>query len=145
MKIVVVLFVLVLTLIGGAAAGKTTAEAKKVQEDTCHTLCLEKKLNERACKESCALNQRFKTVSIEASQCSLKCSEQHGPGSPATKSCDEGCTKKYEAEAAEVTASCDVVCSKVEADRFGIESCKEICTPALILKALEEAFQGALQ
>ena len=144
MKAVVVLFVLVLTLIGGAAAGKKTAEAKKVQEDTCKNLCLDRKLKEPACKESCALNQRFKTVSIENSQCSLKCSEQHGLGSSATRSCEEGCIKKYEAEAAEVTASCDAVCSKVK-DPHGIEKCKEMCTPALILKALEEAFQRALQ
>ncbi|CAD6341551.1 unnamed protein product [Miscanthus lutarioriparius] len=131
MKTVVVLFVLVLTLIGG--------EAKKAQEDTCKTLCLDKKLKEPACKESCALNKRFKTVWIEAVQCSLKCSKKHGLGSPAAKSCDEGCKKKYEDKVAEVTASCDAVCSKVEKDPLGIEKCKKICTPALIYKEIREA------
>jgi len=132
MKTVVVLFVLVLTLIGG--------EAKKAQEDTCKTLCLDKKLKEPACKESCALNKRFKTVWIEAVQCSLKCSKKHGIGSPAAKSCDEGCKKKGWGKGAGVTARRDVGCrNKGEKDPLGIEKCKKICTPALIYKEIREA------
>lgn len=110
MKIVVVLLLLVLTRdIGGAAAGQMTAEEKKVQEDKCNTNCLEKKLEPALCKESCALGQRFQTVSIEEADCTFKCSEPQGP---ATKPCEEGCKKEYEAKVAEITASCNAVCSK---------------------------------
>ena len=124
---------LVLALIAGAAADK------KEKEDTCKNLCAEKKLKEPACKESCALNKRFKKVWIEAVQCSLKCNKKHGFGTPDSKSCEEGCKKKYEDKVAEITASCHTVCTKVEKEQLAIEECKKICTPSLIFKEIKEA------
>jgi hypothetical protein len=142
MKTMVVLFMLVLTLvdplivdakesdIGGAAAaaGETTtaadakkkldlkgADAKKLQEEFCNTLCLDKNKEpalKSSCLESCAVSQRATLVLIEGVVCLANCAE---PAAAATKpACEEACNKEYKAKAAEVATSCDAACSKME-------------------------------
>lgn len=155
MKIAVVLFLLVLTLdpliivdaqesaaAGGAAAadaaGQTTpaeadgkkldlkgADAKKVQEEFCNTLCLETKdpVQKSSCMESCAISQKATLVLIEGVMCLTKC---EGPNK---QPCKEDCNKLYAAKAAEVTAACNEACVKLEKDPVRLEGCKMECTP----------------
>lgn len=131
--------------IGGAAAaaGETTTAAdakkldlkgadakKKLQEEFCNTLCLDKNKEpalKSSCLESCAVSQRATLVLIEGVVCLANCAE---PAAAATKpACEEACNKEYKAKAAEVAASCDAACSKAEKDTFFIEACKMECTP----------------
>ncbi|KAG0531510.1 hypothetical protein BDA96_04G028800 [Sorghum bicolor] len=124
-------FILSLTLvvIPLIAEAEESDDAKKAAEDFCITSCADKKeptINSN-CKESCALNQRSDLVFFESVTCLGKCTQFDNV--PDMKSCEEGCKKEYNAKAAEVTASCNAVCSKVEKDPHRIETCKMECTP----------------
>ncbi|CAD6252026.1 unnamed protein product [Miscanthus lutarioriparius] len=127
----VAFFVLSLTLvvIPLIAEAEESDDAKKAAEDFCATHCADKKepaINSN-CKESCALSQRVDLVFFESVTCLGKCTQFDNV--PAMKSCEEGCKKEYKAKAAEVAASCNTVCSKVEKDPHRIETCKMACTP----------------
>ena len=111
-----------------AAAGEA-AEAKKVQDSFCATLCQGRKgMDLIVCKESCELSQRSNLVLYGRIQCKGKCTEQKGITAPAMKVCEEQCDKDYVVKAAEVTAACNKTCDK-EKNKMLSDNCKKSCTP----------------
>jgi hypothetical protein len=112
-----------------AAESGEAAEAKKIQDDFCSTLCEGKKGTDLVvCKESCALSQQSNLVLYGRIQCKGKCTEQKGITAPAMKVCQEECDKAYVVKAAEVTKACSVTCAKEKNPRLS-ENCKRSCTP----------------
>uniref|UniRef100_A0A804P4Y5 Uncharacterized protein n=1 Tax=Zea mays TaxID=4577 RepID=A0A804P4Y5_MAIZE len=101
-----------------AAESGEAAEAKKIQDDFCSTLCEGKKGTDLVvCKESCALSQQSNLVLYGRIQCKGKCTEQKGITAPAMKVCQEECDK-----------ACSVTCAKEKNPRLS-ENCKRSCTP----------------